>query len=134
MSVDYLLHESALGYAIFKVVNQPDTIGNRLKEVQEAVQDLAKFGKTVELVGLTPFQGTQDALQEINDVSEGMCPSESRASRSQLSQTNAVSALRYSKPLPTIDSRIEPAQGIQEEEGCSRNLGEELGWLHQGPV
>jgi hypothetical protein len=45
MSVDYLLHESALGYAIFKVVNQADTIGNRLKEVQEAVQDLAKFGK-----------------------------------------------------------------------------------------
>ncbi|OAF99768.1 Nop domain-containing protein [Paraphaeosphaeria sporulosa] len=72
MSVDYLLHESALGYAIFKVVKQPDTIGNRLKEVQEAVQDLAKFGKTVELVGLTPFQGTQDALQEINDVSEGI--------------------------------------------------------------
>jgi hypothetical protein len=45
MSVDYLLHESALGYAIFKVVNQADTIGNRLKEVQAAVQDLAKFGK-----------------------------------------------------------------------------------------
>ncbi|KAL1602834.1 Nucleolar protein 56 [Paraconiothyrium brasiliense] len=73
MSVDFLLHESALGYAIFKVVNQPDTIGNRLKEVQDAVQDLAKFGKTVEIIGLTPFTGTQQALQEINDVSEGLC-------------------------------------------------------------
>lgn len=57
MSVDYLLHESALGYAIFKVVSQPDTIGNRLKEVQEAVQDLAKFGK-VEL----PALGTRARL------------------------------------------------------------------------
>jgi len=48
---------------VFKVVAQPDTIGNRLKEVQAATQDLDKFGKMVELVGLAPFQGTQDALQ-----------------------------------------------------------------------
>ncbi|KAF1843814.1 Nop-domain-containing protein [Cucurbitaria berberidis CBS 394.84] len=72
MSVDYLLHESPVGYAVFKVVLQPDTIGNRLHEVQAAVGDLAKFGKSVELVGLAPFQGTQDALQEINDISEGI--------------------------------------------------------------
>ncbi|KAL5116840.1 Nucleolar protein 56 [Pleosporales sp. CAS-2024a] len=72
MSVDYLLHESPVGYAVFKVVLQPDTIGNRLAEVQKAVQDLDKFGKTVQLVGLAPFQGTQDALQEINDISEGI--------------------------------------------------------------
>ena len=38
MSVDFLLHESSVGYAIFKVVHQADTIGNRLKEVQQAVQ------------------------------------------------------------------------------------------------
>ena len=38
MSVDYLLHESSVGYAIFQVVHQPDTVGNRLKEVQDAVQ------------------------------------------------------------------------------------------------
>ena len=57
---------------VFKVVLRPDIIGNRLEEVQKAVQDLDKFGKTVELVGLAPFQGTQDALQEINDISEGI--------------------------------------------------------------
>ena len=38
MSIDYLLHESPVGYAIFQVVHQPDTVGNRLKEVQESVQ------------------------------------------------------------------------------------------------
>lgn len=75
MSVDYLLHESSVGYAIFQVVHQPDTVGNRLKEVQDSVQvfcidkqqvfseemitlvkDLAKFGKMVKLVSFAPFQ------------------------------------------------------------------------------
>lgn len=68
MSVDYLLHESSLGYAVgslhqyligartdssqvFKVVMQPDTIGNRLMEVQQSVLDLAKFGNKSRLPG-----------------------------------------------------------------------------------
>lgn len=55
-AVDYLLHESSVGYALFKVVHQADTIGNRLKEVQEAATDLSKFGKMVELVSFAPFQ------------------------------------------------------------------------------
>ena len=38
MSVDYLLHESSVGYAVFQVVHQADTVGNRLKEVQDSVQ------------------------------------------------------------------------------------------------
>jgi nucleolar protein 56 len=54
--VDYLLHESSVGYAIFQVVHQADTIGNRLKEVQDAGQDLAKFGKMVKLVNFAPYR------------------------------------------------------------------------------
>lgn len=55
-AVDYLLHESSVGYAIFQVVHQADTIGNRLKEVQDASQDLAKFGKMVKLVNFAPYR------------------------------------------------------------------------------
>jgi nucleolar protein 56 len=55
-AVDYLLHESSVGYAIFQVVHQPETIGNRLKEVQDAGQDLAKFGKMVKLVNFAPYR------------------------------------------------------------------------------
>ncbi|MCJ1386593.1 snoRNP complex protein nop56 [Xylographa soralifera] len=72
MSVDYLLHESSVGYAVFQVVHHADSVGNRLKEVQDSVQDLAKFGKMVKLVSFAPFQGAAQALENANDVSEGI--------------------------------------------------------------
>ncbi|ESZ96794.1 putative pre-rRNA processing nucleolar protein Sik1 [Sclerotinia borealis F-4128] len=71
-AVDYLLHESATGFAIFQVVHQADTIGNRLKEVQDAGQDLAKFGKMVKLVNFAPYRNAAEALDNINMVSEGV--------------------------------------------------------------
>jgi nucleolar protein 56 len=55
-AIDYLLHESSVGYAIFQVVHQADAIGSRLKEVQDAAQDLAKFGKMVKLVNFAPYR------------------------------------------------------------------------------
>jgi nucleolar protein 56 len=53
---DFLLHEGPMGYSIFKVVHQADTVGNRLKEVQESVRELSKFGKMVSLVSFLPFE------------------------------------------------------------------------------
>ena len=38
MAIDYLLHESPLGYAVFQVTHQPDIVGNRKKEFQSSVQ------------------------------------------------------------------------------------------------
>lgn len=72
MSVDYVLYEASLGYAIFQVVIQADTIGNRLKEVQEASLDLAKFSKMVKLVSFAPFQGAAQALENANYIAEGI--------------------------------------------------------------
>ncbi|KAL9625594.1 MAG: hypothetical protein Q9160_000307 [Pyrenula sp. 1 TL-2023] len=69
---DYLLHEGPMGYAIFKVVHQADTVGNRLKEVQEGVQNLAKFGKMVQLTSFLPFESGKQALEELHDISEGI--------------------------------------------------------------
>ncbi|KAI1870315.1 hypothetical protein JX265_001670 [Neoarthrinium moseri] len=81
--IDFLLHESALGYAIFKVVHQQDTVGLHLKEVQKAGQDLSKFGKMVTLVNFAPWRmltrsgaplcsNAADALENINYISEGL--------------------------------------------------------------
>ncbi|KAI1468160.1 Nop domain-containing protein [Daldinia caldariorum] len=72
--VDFLLHESAVGYAIFKVVHQQDAVGLHLKEVQKAGQDLSKFGKMVQLVNFAPWRNAADALENINLISEGILP------------------------------------------------------------
>ena len=53
---DFLLFESPMGYSLFKVAHQGDSVGNRLKEVQEGVNDLATFGKMVELASFLPFE------------------------------------------------------------------------------
>lgn len=71
-AVDYLLQEIPIGYALYQVVQQADTIGNRLKEVQAAAEDLASFGKMVRLVSFAPFTGAAQALENANDISEGI--------------------------------------------------------------
>lgn len=72
MSVDYLLHESSVGFAIFSVKLQADTVGARLQEVQNAYADLSRFGKMVQLTAFAPFQGASHALENANEVSEGI--------------------------------------------------------------
>lgn len=56
MTADFLFYESPMGYSLFKVKHQANTVGNRLKEVQDSVRELAKFGKMVELVSFLPFE------------------------------------------------------------------------------
>ncbi|CAI7647638.1 unnamed protein product [Penicillium bialowiezense] len=69
---DFLLFEGPIGYSLFKVTHQGDTVGNGLKEVQAGINDLAKFGKMVELTSFLPFENNKQALGEINDISEGV--------------------------------------------------------------
>lgn len=71
MSVNYLLSESATGYALYEVV-KAEEIGAKTKEVQESTQDLAKFGKFVKLKSFAPFKNAAHALENANDVSEGL--------------------------------------------------------------
>ncbi|KAH8683517.1 hypothetical protein BGZ61DRAFT_495911 [Ilyonectria robusta] len=70
--IDYALYESPVGYALFKVIHQQDAVGLKLKETQAAGNDLAKFGKMVQLANFTPFRGHVEALENINLVSEGI--------------------------------------------------------------
>ena len=69
--VTHVLFESASGYAIFEA-KLTDNIGSKSKAVQESFQDLAKFGKMVSLMSFLPFKSAAQALENANDVSEGV--------------------------------------------------------------
>jgi RNA processing factor Prp31 len=68
-----VLFESAIGYALFDV-KEVEEIGIELSSVQEAAQHLDKFGKIVKLKAIMPFRSAQDALENINEMSEGLLP------------------------------------------------------------
>lgn len=67
----FILFESAYGFALFERLEH-DEIGQGLDAVTAAMQDLAKFGKAVKLQAFLPFKSAADALQNINEVSEGI--------------------------------------------------------------
>jgi len=69
----HLLFESSSGYAIFEVKLAED-IGSKSKEIQESIKDLGKFGKMVTLQSFSPFKTAAQALENINDISEGAQP------------------------------------------------------------
>lgn len=68
--VSHALFESASGYAIFEVKLQ-DALGSSTKALQDSIDDLAKFGKMVNLLSFAPFKSAAHALENANDVSEG---------------------------------------------------------------
>ena len=68
-----VLYESALGYSLFDV-NEAEEIGIELDTVQAASQDLAKFGKICKLKSMMPFRSAQDALENMNFISDGVLP------------------------------------------------------------
>ena len=69
--VTHVLFESASGYAIFEV-KLTENIGSKSKSVQASFHDLAKFGKMVSLMSFLPFKNAAQALENANDVSEGV--------------------------------------------------------------
>lgn len=73
MAALHVLYESALGYALFDVA-EAEEIGIEMDSVQDAAQDLAKFGKICKLRAMMPFRSAQDALENINCISDGVLP------------------------------------------------------------
>jgi nucleolar protein 56 len=66
----YLLYESSSGYALFERVKGEEVeVGD--SAVQDSILDLARFSKMVKLKGFLPFQNAENALENINAVSEG---------------------------------------------------------------
>ncbi|CAG0901329.1 unnamed protein product, partial [Darwinula stevensoni] len=67
----FILFEHAAGYALFHV-KEFEEVGMQLQQVEESVNDLSKFQAAVKVVGFTPFKNAQNALDNINSISEGL--------------------------------------------------------------
>ncbi|KAF8921566.1 hypothetical protein CPB85DRAFT_1271451 [Mucidula mucida] len=71
MGITHALLETASGYAIFKV-DLAEQIAAQTPAAQASISDYAKFQKMVSLVSFSPFKSAGHALENINDVSEGI--------------------------------------------------------------
>ncbi len=70
----HILFESASGYAIFEVKLREE-IAAMTEAVQNSIQDLGKFKKMVSLMSFSPFKNAAHALENANDISEGVSSS-----------------------------------------------------------
>jgi nucleolar protein 56 len=80
------LFELATGYALFERL-ESEEIGRELEDVQQAVLDLSKFGKMIKLKSLMPFKTAADALENCNDISEGIPQRQDGSRRRQVCRT-----------------------------------------------
>jgi nucleolar protein 56 len=67
----HVLFESASGYAIFEVKLREE-VAAMTAAVQKSIQDLGKFKKMVSLMSFSPFKSAAHALENANDISEGV--------------------------------------------------------------
>ena len=67
--MNFILFESSSGFALLDVV-QHEEIGNLTDEVQQQFQDVSKFCKMVKLKAFQPFTSAENALENINHISE----------------------------------------------------------------
>ncbi|XP_053991642.1 nucleolar protein 56 [Hylaeus anthracinus] len=73
MSKLFVLFEHAAGYAVF-AVKEFEEVGMLLPQVEASVTDISRFNTVVKLIGFSPFKTALAALENINNVSEGVVP------------------------------------------------------------
>jgi len=71
MSQLYLLYESASGYGLLERT-EGEEIGEQTDELQQSLQDYGRFVKLVHLKSFVPFSSSENALENMNDISEGI--------------------------------------------------------------
>ena len=81
--VRFVLLETAMGYLLFER-KESDEIGATLPEVQAAVKDYGKFSLVLKLKAQFFFRTAEEALANINDISEGIVTPSLKVHRNQL--------------------------------------------------
>lgn len=106
----FVLFETALGYGLFEVT-EAEEIGLQVETVQQSILDLAKFGKICKLKSFIPFRSAEDALENINQISEGIVhESLKNFLETNLPKTKAGKASKFQ--LGVSDSKI--GQALKE--------------------
>ncbi|KAF7295184.1 hypothetical protein MIND_01057200 [Mycena indigotica] len=111
--ITHALFESASGYAVFQT-KLTDDIAARSAAVQQSISDLAKFNKIVELVSFLPFKSAAQALENANDVSEGIL-------NDHLKSVLELSLSKTSKKTPVLLAISDPTLGKSIKDGVNVN-------------
>jgi nucleolar protein 56 len=102
-----------------------------LPQVQAAVTDLTRFSKLVKLKAMHPFNSAENALININDVSEGVM---SEDLRSFLENNLPVTSVKPGKSpkfyLGVLDPKI--GNAVQEGTGIACNSNDTIAELIRG--
>ena len=107
----FLLYESASGYALFERA-ESEQIGAMTPEVIATQTDLARFSKLVRMKAFVPFVSAEQALENQNDISEGILNETLRGFlEHNLDKAKPGKLTKYS--LGVTDVKI--GQAVQEE-------------------
>lgn len=68
-------------------VNEAEEVGSLLEEVQQAVLDPQRFCRTVKLKGFQPFTTAENALENVNAISEQMVTDDLKVSQRHWADT-----------------------------------------------
>ncbi|KAF5336243.1 hypothetical protein D9758_014355 [Tetrapyrgos nigripes] len=115
MSITHALLESSSGYAIFEVKLTED-IGAHTQAAQDSIKDLSKFGKMVTLMSFSPFKSAAHALENANDISEGLVNEHLQSLiELNLSKPSKKSNICLAVSDSTLGGNIKDATGVQCE-------------------
>ena len=73
-----VLFESSAGYGLFSVLENNE-VAALLDEVQRGITDLNKFQRVVKLIAFHPFDSAENALENINAISDHNITTDLRA-------------------------------------------------------
>jgi len=111
----FILYEAAYGYAIFERVESEEVM-DQSAQIQQQISDSGLFKKMVRMKAFYPFESAESALENCNDVSEGLL----NASLKNFLQTNFPEAKPGKKTKyelgvseEKLGSAIEEALGIK---------------------
>ncbi|KAK7462286.1 Nucleolar protein 56 [Stygiomarasmius scandens] len=111
--ITHALFESSSGYAIFEVKLTED-IGANTPAAQESIKDLSKFGKMVSLMSFSPFKSAAHALENANDISEGLVHDHLKSLvELNLSKTSKKSSIVLGVSESTLAGNIRESTGVQ---------------------